>query len=143
MLQDSCRLPKTKNWTNLKSNLSDPNNKNGLAIVDKAIQELEKELKILSPGGKVLTSSELAEATLTLNTRIRNRDLSAREILFSREQFSGTNLDLKDNELKNEKMTKKIDNHQYSEKSKYPKAIMQDDNRSMQDDNRSMQDDMP
>ena len=118
----------------IKLEISDPNNKNGLAIVDKAIQELEKELKILSPGGKVLTSSELAEATLTLNTRIRNRDLSAREILFSREQFSGTNLDLKDNELKNEKMTKKIDNHQYSEKSKYPKAITPLDSKAQKGD---------
>ena len=45
---------------------------------------------------------------------------SSREILFSRDQFSGTNLDLNDEELKNSKMSKKIDNHRYSEKSKCP-----------------------
>ena len=107
----------------IKLEISDPNNKNGLAIVDKAIQELEKELKAVSPEGKTLSSSQLAEATMKLNTRIRNRNLSSREIIFSREQFSGENLDLKDEELKTEKMTNKIVNHKYSEKSKYPKFI--------------------
>ena len=107
----------------IKLEISDPNNKNGLAIVDKAIQELEKELKAVSPEGKTLSSSQLAEATMKLNTRIRNRNLSSREIIFSREQFSGENLDLKDDELKTEKMTNKIVNHKYSEKSKYPKFI--------------------
>ena len=107
----------------IKLDISNHNNKNGLAIVDKAIQEFEKELKTMSPEGKEITSSQLAQATLILNTRIRNRSLSSREILFSRDQFSGTNLDLKDEELKNSKMLKKINNHQYSEKSKCPKMI--------------------
>ena len=96
----------------IKLDLSNHNNKNGLAIVDKAIQELEKELKTMSPEGKEITSSQLAQATMLLNTRIRNRNLSSREILFSRDQFSGTNLDIKDEELKDTKMSQKIKNHQ-------------------------------
>ena len=118
----------------IKLEISDVNNKNGVAIVDKAIQELEKELKAVSPEGKELTSSELAEATMTLNTRIRNRNLSSREILFSREQASGENLDIKDEELKLEKMAQKIDNHKYSEKSKYPKAIKPLDSKAQKGD---------
>ena len=92
----------------IKLDLSNHNNKNGLAIVDKAIQELEKELKTMSPEGKEITSSQLAQATMLLNTRIRNRNLSSREILFSRDQFSGTNLDIKDEELKDTKMSQKM-----------------------------------
>ena len=103
--------------------LSNPNNKNGLAIVDKAIQELEKEITILSPECKEITSSDLAKATLVLNSRVRNRNMSSHEILFSREQVSGENLKLDDEGLRNNKMLKKTENHPYSEKSKYPSMI--------------------
>ena len=104
---------------NIVLDLSDPENKNGVAIVDKAIQELEKEIVKLSPEGKAITISELAQATLALNSRIRNRDLSSHEILFSREQNTGDNINLDDKSLAERKMEKKETNHKYSEKSKF------------------------
>ena len=79
---------------NITIELSDPNNKNGVAIVDKAIQELEKEIKSLSPEGNPISVSDLTRATLALNSRIRNRNLSSHEILFSREQYTGDNIQL-------------------------------------------------
>ena len=99
--------------------LSDPNNKNGVATVDKAIQELEKEIKLLSPEGTPISISVLASATLNLNSRIRKRNLSSHEILFSREQYTGDNIKLDDKGLSKDKMTKKRENHKYSEKSKF------------------------
>ena len=104
----------------IKLEIADKNNKNGLAIVDKAIQELEKEITILSPEGKPISHSQLAKATLILNSRIRNRNLSSYEIQFSREQNSGQNIPLDDQTLKARKTEKKQSNHEYSERSKFP-----------------------
>ena len=55
-----------------------------------------------------------------MNSRIR--DLSSHEILYSREQNTGSNINLKDEELQTDKMKKKLENHKYSEKSKYPSS---------------------
>ena len=62
---------------NVTIELSDSKNKNGVAIVDKEIQELKKEIIAISPENKPLSASELARATIALNSRIRNRDLSS------------------------------------------------------------------
>ena len=51
--------------------LSDSNNKNGLAIVDKAIQELEKDIKTLSPEGRGITPTILAKSTMT---QLKNKE---------------------------------------------------------------------
>ena len=107
---------------NIELELSDSKNKNGLAIVDKAIQELEKEIATISPEGLEISSSAMAQATLNLNSRIRNRDLSSHEILYSREQNTRSNIHLKDEELQKKKMCKKLENHKHSEKSKFPSS---------------------
>ena len=99
--------------------LSDSTNKNGIAIVDKAIQELEKEIVAISPDNRPLSSSDLAKATIALNSRIRSRDLSSYEIMFSREQNTGENIKLDDKSMSTTKMNLKEKNHQYSEKSKF------------------------
>ena len=104
---------------NLSLELSDPINKNGVAIVDKAIQELEKEIIKISPDGNQISSSDLARATMALNSRIRNRNLSSHEILFSREQYTGDNIKLDDKDLAEDKKAKKQQNHRHSEKSKF------------------------
>ena len=107
---------------NVTIELSDSKNKNGVAIVDKAIQELEKEIVAISPENKPISASELARATIALNSRIRNRDLSSYEIMFSREQATGTNILLDDKTLAEKKWQLKNENHKYSEKSKYPRG---------------------
>ena len=99
--------------------LSDSKNKNGVAIVDKAIQELQKELVILSPEGTKIDSKLLAKATMALNSRIRNRDLSAHEIMFCREQNTGENFKLDDEVFADRKTEMKRKNHKYSEKAKF------------------------
>ena len=115
---------KDKDLENLRINIdiSDSKNKNGVAIVDKAIQELEKEIVAISPENKPLSSSDLAKCTISLNSRIRNRDLSSYEIMFSREQNTGENISLDDKSMGETKMKLKEKNHKYSEQSKFENA---------------------
>ena len=102
--------------------LSDSKNKNGVAIVDRAKQELEKEIATLSPENKPLSSSELAKATIALNSRIRNRSLSSYEIMFCREQNTGDNIPIDDKSMAATKKMLKEENHKFSERSKFPKS---------------------
>ena len=62
-------------------------NKNANAVINKGIQELEREMLKVDPNGGPLTAVQLQLAVETLNTRIRNRGLSAKEILFQRNQY--------------------------------------------------------
>ena len=55
--------------------------------MDKSINELEVEIKKLSPDGEMLRLSDLAQATFAFNNKIRKRGLSASEIHFSRENL--------------------------------------------------------
>ena len=102
--------------------LYESKNKNGVAIVDRALQELEKYIVAVSPENKPISSSDLAKATIALNSRIRNRDLSSYEIMFSREQNTGSNIQLDDESMAARKMKMKEENHKHSEKSKFPKS---------------------
>ena len=65
-------------------------NKNPVA--ERCNQELEKELLRMDPSGSPVTPLMLSTATDTLNSRIRHQGLSAKEILFGRDQFTGAKL---------------------------------------------------
>ena len=84
----------------IKLEVGEDENKNSNCCVDKAIAELEVELKKISPTGSKLTCAQLAQATVLLNNKIRNRGLSASEIHFSRDSHSFENLKLDDNKLR-------------------------------------------
>jgi len=60
-------------------------NKNANCHIDKCIQELELEIKKISPLGKPISHSELAAATIALNNKIRRTGLTAAEQMFSRD----------------------------------------------------------
>jgi hypothetical protein len=64
---------------------SDAFNKNANCHVDKIIQELELEIKKISPMGNPITPAELAKAMLCLNNKIRQSGLSAMETQFLRD----------------------------------------------------------
>ena len=63
-------------------------NKNKNPVAEKAIQELEEEILKQEPLCRSVTSLLLSIATARLNTRIRNRGLSSREMWTKRDQFS-------------------------------------------------------
>ncbi len=71
-------------------------NKNKNPVGEKAIQELEFELKRVYPDGSPVSDSSLAQVTATLNPRIRNRGLSAKEIIFQRDNMTGEQLHFSD-----------------------------------------------
>ena len=76
--------------------LGDKLNKNAIASVDRAQQELELELKKLSPECDKVSPALLARAVQNVNMMIRNQGLSAYEVHYSREQLTGDNLNLND-----------------------------------------------
>ena len=79
--------------------LGDNANPNKNASVDKSIQELEAELRRLSPEGKPVSVGTLSQAVTTLNNRVRSHGLSASQVHFSRDFTTGKNLTIKDNKL--------------------------------------------
>ena len=62
----------------------------------------------------------LATATSRLNARIRKRGLSAREMLFQRDQFTNDQIPLADMDLISQQHQEKLKNHPHSENSKAP-----------------------
>ena len=95
----------------IKLELGDHENKNSNCSIDKAICELEAEFLKLSPHGEKVNSSDLAQATLALNNKIRKRGMTASEIHFSRDAHDHENLHLNDDELKQQCMNLRSQNH--------------------------------
>ena len=93
-------------------------NKNPVA--EKAIEELEIELKKLYPTGNLLLPADLSIAIKTLNSRVRNRGLSAYEIIYQRDFNSGKQLNLDDDALGKFQYHSRLQNHAASAKSKTP-----------------------
>ena len=76
-------------------------NKNSNAVVDRGCQELEEELRKLSPEGKPISQATLAQALLQVNKKIRRQGkLSAYEIHTARDGNTGENLRLCDQDIR-------------------------------------------
>ena len=66
--------------------LTDVFNKNANAVTDKACQELEEELRKLSPEGKQVTQAQISRAVIEVNKKLRRRgELSAYEVNTARD----------------------------------------------------------
>ena len=117
-----------------KTSLSDLNitlepgeakNKNAVSLVDKKIKELEDEMRKLTNNGGVNVRI-LTKATTVVNEKIRHQGLSAKEIMFSRDQFSQENLSFNDEDIAAEKMelrkTKNIDSAKSQARIQKPSA---------------------
>ena len=102
----------------IKLELADHENKNANCVVDKSINELEVEIKKLSPDGEMLRLSDLAQATFALNNKIRKRGLSASEIHFSRDAHDHSNLTIQDVDLQQTQKSLRSQNHDHLSKSR-------------------------
>ena len=80
------------------------------------------ELKKQHPDGGPLSASHLSIAIAILNSRIRNRGLSAKEILFQRDHMTGDQLNISDSDLACEQHKLRLNNHIPSAKSQAPKG---------------------
>jgi len=95
-------------------------NPNKNPVAERAIQELELELLKASTGSKTITAMSLAIATARLNSRIRSRGLSAREMWLQRDQFNNDQIPISDMTLIKAQQESRESNHPYSEHAKSP-----------------------
>ena len=68
--------------------LGDHGNPNSNCSVDKTIQELEAELRRISPDGGKLDYGTLSLAINSLNNKVREHGLSASQVHFSRDSHT-------------------------------------------------------
>ena len=95
--------------------LGDTKNKNALSIVDQRMKELEDELR----KDKVpLDIAKLQRATSRVNEKIRKENLSAKEIMFKRNQFNQEEIQISDREIKDKKTNDRIIHNEYSSYAK-------------------------
>ena len=93
-------------------------NKNQNATIDKAIQDLEKEIKRLAPKAGPISAGLLAVAVCNTNSRVRGCGLSAKEILTKRESYSGNPLKFNDEDVSSARYEGRLRNHDSSARSK-------------------------
>jgi hypothetical protein len=93
-------------------------NKNKNPVAEKGILELTSELLRFTPEGGAVNETDLAVVTNTLNSRIRNRGLSAWEILFQRDTHTLKQLEFVDNDLAEEQTNIRVQNQSSSAISK-------------------------
>ena len=67
--------------------------------MDRACQDIESELRKLTPEGDKINQAMLAKATIAANTLLRRKGISAYEMHTSRSQDTGSNLQLDDSQL--------------------------------------------
>lgn len=97
-------------------------NPNKNPVVEKAVQELEEELLRQQQRGGPISVRHLAIATACLNSRLRSRGLSAREMWTQRDQFTCTQLPLSDQKLIRLKHAEMLKIYPHSEKCKAPQG---------------------
>ena len=97
----------TKQLTDLQITikLGDQLNKNSNAVVDKACQEIQLEIRKILPEGQNLDNTILAKAIISLNTKLRRQaKVSAYEIHTAGSLDTGENLDLDDHKLRKQQL---------------------------------------
>ena len=99
-------------------------NQNKNPVAERAIQELEHELLRLQPEDGTVSPRTLSVATAHLNSRIRSRSLSSREMWTQRDQFTNSQVPLTDQALIREQHLQRLVNHPHSETSKAPRGAL-------------------
>ena len=95
---------------NIKLVKTEEINKNANAVIDKGCQELEEEIKRLDPEGNKLSLATLKLAVMNLNSKLRRRgNISSWEINTARDQNTGNNLNLDDNNIRDDQLKTRID----------------------------------
>ena len=103
---------KDEDLLKLKINLqlTDEFNKNANSVVDRGCQELEEELRKISPEAAAITPATLSQAVLAVNQKLRRKGtISAYEIHTARDLNTGENLNLKDDLLRDKQLKTRED----------------------------------
>ena len=93
-------------------------NKNKNPTIEKGIRELGSEMLRQFPEGGAVTEEQLAVVVNQLNSRLRNRGLSAWEILCQRDQYTGEQLEINDLALSEQQAQHRATNQESSAKHK-------------------------
>ena len=83
-------------------------NRNKNPVAENAIGECEKEIKKHKPHIHILSDEDLSEIQKTMNERIRNRGLAAKEILTRRDLLSNVPKDVQDHVLAEDQFDKRL-----------------------------------
>jgi hypothetical protein len=102
--------------------IGEAKNINKNPVAEKCVQELEDELVRIDPTGAPVSPVALAVAIATLNSRIRGRGLSAREMWFHRDMYTNEQLSFNDSDISLNQHDSRVNNHTHSLCSKFPKA---------------------
>ena len=109
---------------NIRIEVGRPKNMDKNPVAEKAIRELEDELLRHDSLGGSITSLTLSVATARLNSRLRSRGLSAREMLIQRDQFTCEQIPFSDMDLITAQHDQRQKNHPYSAKSKAQSRVV-------------------
>lgn len=93
-------------------------NPNKNPVAEHAVRELEDELLRQDPSGGPISRLVLTLATSRLNSRIRSRGLSSREMWTQRDQCTNLQIPISDRKLIESQHASRSYNHPYSERSK-------------------------
>ena len=96
---------------NISLEVGRPHNVNKNAIAENAIKEAEKEILKYRPHKKALSDEDLVVVSKIMNDRIRNRGVTAKEILTRRDCVSGKPKDISDKELAESQFDKRVESN--------------------------------
>ena len=111
---------------NIKLEVGRPHNINKNAVAENAIREAEKEILKYRPNQKTLTEEDLTVVAKLMNDRIRNRGVSAKEILTKRDCLTNENKVIDDKLLAREQFEKRIDSNTRAQGRRKPDGVEDD-----------------
>ena len=119
---------------NIKLDLGRTLNVNKNPIAENAIREFHKEQLKLDPAGGPISKLDLAMLTRNMNSRIRSRGLSAKEIVFQRDQVTNISKPVDDSDISKEQFEKRKEKHPIITAHSNPNQIKIGDNIFLKND---------
>ena len=109
-------------------------NVNKNPIAERCIREIHAELNRIQPGGGLISDTVLAQAVSAINSRIRSGGLSSKELWTHRDEFTGDQIPVNDQEMIKRRIKDREKSHLHSAMFKargksqptYPKVAVGD-----------------
>lgn len=108
---------------NISVEIGHRKNRNKNPVAERAVQEMEIELLKVDPAGNPADNASLTVACNHLNSRIRSRGLSSREMFWQRDQFNNCQITTSDEALITLQHQQQEANHLPSERVKAPNCL--------------------
>ena len=97
---------------NIRLEIGRLNNVNKNAVAENAVRECEKEILKYKHHNKILTEEDLVVIARTMNERIRNRGMAAREIFTRRDLITGKPKEIQDDKISKQQFANRTENNQ-------------------------------